>query len=86
MRERAGEYVMLRLRTVNGISPEDYERMFLLPFAPLEDVLDKHRKLGYANRTEDGRWQLTPKGFLISNSIISDLLIAQDQSQPLKRL
>ena len=86
MRERAGEYVMLRLRTVNGISPEDYERMFLLPFAPLEDVLDKHRKLGYANRTEDGRWQLTPKGFLISNSIISDLLIAQNQSQPLKRL
>ena len=85
-RERAGEYVMLRMRTTNGIKPEEYEHMFLLPFAPLEDILDKHRKLGYANRTEDGRWQLTPKGFLISNSSISDLLIAQDQSQPLKRL
>jgi oxygen-independent coproporphyrinogen-3 oxidase len=86
LRERAGEYLMLRLRTNLGIDAQEYEKLFLLPFAPLEDVLDKHRKLGYANRTEDGRWQLTPKGFLISNSIISDLLIAQDQSQPLKRL
>ena len=86
MRERAGEYVMLRLRTVNGVDPEEYERMFLLPFAPLEEVLEKHRSLGYTNRAEGGRWNLTPKGFLISNSIISDLLIAQDQSQPLKRL
>jgi len=86
MRERAGEYVMLRLRTVSGIDPEEYEHMFLLPFAPLEEILEKHRSLGYTNRAEGGRWNLTPKGFLISNSIISDLLIAQDQSQPLKRL
>ena len=86
MRERAGEYVMMRLRTTSGVNAEDYERMFLLPFAPLQEVLEKNRRLGYAVRTEDGRWHLTPKGFLISNTIISDLLIAQDGSQPLKRL
>ena len=86
MRARAGEYVMMRLRTITGINAEDYERMFLLPFAPLEDILEKNRRLGYTARTEDGRWHLTPKGFLISNSIISDLLIAQDDSEPINKL
>ena len=86
MRERAGEYLMLRMRTINGITAEEYERMFLLPFAPLEDILEKNRRLGYSARTEDGRWHLTPKGFLISNSIISDLLLAQDASEPINKL
>ena len=86
LRERAGEYLMLRLRTFNGINAEDYERNFLLPFTPLEDILEKNRDFGYAVRTEDGRWHLTPKGFLLSNTIISDLLLVQDKSAPLKRL
>ena len=86
LRERAGEYLMLRLRTFNGINAEDYERNFLLPFAPLEGILEKNRDFGYALRTEDGRWHLTPKGFLLSNTIISDLLLAQDKSAPLKKL
>lgn len=86
LRERAGEYLMLRLRTANGILAQDYERMFLLPFAPLEEVLQRHRAGAYAAKTEDGHWYLTPKGYLISNTIISDLLVAQDGSQPLKRL
>jgi len=29
---------------------------------------------------------LTPKGFLVSNDIITDLLIAQDKSLPMKRI
>ena len=86
LRERAGEYIMLRLRTSAGILAEEYEKQFLLPFAPLEDVLQKHRNLGYAVKNEDGRWSLTPKGYLISNTIISDLLDAQDASQPMRRL
>lgn len=85
-RERAGEYLMLRLRTVGGISPEEYERQFLLPFAPIEDVLTRQRDLGYAVQGEDGRWHFTPKGFLISNTLLSDLLIAQEESVPLRRL
>ena len=86
LRERAGEYLMLRLRTSAGIQAEEYEKLFLLPFAPLEELLQKHRNVGYATKGEDGRWSLTPKGYLISNTLISDLLDAQDRSIPMRRL
>ena len=86
MRERAGEYLMLRLRTNLGIEEQEYEKLYLLPFAPLEDVLEKHRRLFHTTQTDTGRWVLTPKGYLVSNDIITDLLIAQDDSRPLKRI
>ena len=86
MRERAGEYLMLRLRTSLGIERQEYEKTFLLPFGPLEDVLEKHRRLFHATQTDTGRWVLTPKGYLVSNDIITDLLLAQDDSTPLKRI
>jgi len=86
LRERAGEYLMLRLRTSTGIQAEEYERKFMLPFAPLEQILRKHEDYNYTTRNEEGRWCLTPKGYLISNDIITDLLIAQDGSIPLKRI
>ena len=86
VRERAGEYLMLRLRTSHGIEQQEYEKMFLLPFAPLEDVLEKQRRLFHATQTDSGRWVLTPKGYLVSNDIITDLLLAQDRSYPLKRI
>ena len=86
MRERAGEYLMLRLRTSQGIEEQEYEKLYLLPFGPLEDVLEKQRRLFHATQTDTGRWVLTPKGYLVSNDIITDLLIAQDGSQPLKRI
>ena len=85
VRERAGEYLMLRLRTSTGITAEEYERMFLLPFAPLEEVLRKNMEYYYVSLNEEGRWNLTPKGYLVSNSIISDLLLAQENSTPLRR-
>ena len=85
LRERAGEYLMLRLRTSSGISAQEYEKQFLLSFDPVEDLLREYRGL-YTARTDEGRWRLTPKGFLISNDIISDLLLAQDQSSPLNRI
>ncbi len=86
MRERAGEYLMLRLRTNQGIEQQEYEKLFLLPFAPLEDVLEQRRRSFHAVQTDTGRWVLTPKGYLVSNDIITDLLLAQDGSQPLKRI
>ena len=78
-RERAGEYLMMRLRTVAGLDPREYEHRFLLPFAPLQKALEQNKELGLAVRTFDGRWHLTPAGFLVSNTIISDLLLIQDQ-------
>ena len=79
-RERAGEHIMMRLRTTAGIDPKVYEHRYLLPFAPLEKYLMECKERGLAVKTYDGRWHLTPKGFLVSNSIISDLLLIQDKT------
>ena len=84
-RERAGEYLMTRLRTSAGIDPQEYERQYLLPFPPLETILERYASHNLAERTPEGSWHLTPQGFLVSNSIISDLLIAQDDSMPLAK-
>ena len=84
-RERAGEYLMMRLRTASGIDPAAYEKQHLLPFAPLEQALEKCRQRGHAVKQDDGSWRLTPEGFLISNSIISDLQIIQDEAPPLAK-
>ena len=84
-RERAGEYLMTRLRTTAGIDPNEYERQYLLPFQPLEEILQRYAGQNLAARTPDGSWHLTPKGFLVSNSIISDLLIVQDECTPLAK-
>ena len=84
-RERAGEYLMMRLRTASGIDPKEYEKRYLLPFGPLQKVLEKQKESGLAAKTFDGRWHLTPNGFLVSNSIISDLLLIQEKCKPIAR-
>ncbi|MBQ3147729.1 MAG: radical SAM family heme chaperone HemW [Oscillospiraceae bacterium] len=85
LRERAGEYLMTRLRTTYGISGPEYEKLFLLPFASLEAYLENLRQHGQALRAEGGRWRLTAEGFLLSNTILSDLLLLQDRSKPLAK-
>ena len=84
-RERAGEYLMMRLRTTSGVDPKEYEQTFLLPFGPLETALLRLKGQALAQKTFDGRWHLTPEGFLLSNSIISDLLVIQDRCKPITR-
>ena len=84
-RERAGEYLMMRLRTNLGIQAEEYEKQYLLPFAPLETALEQCRQRGHAVKLESGHWRLTPEGYLVSNSIISDLLLIQDGAEPLAK-
>ncbi len=79
-RERAGEYLMTRLRTVSGINAEEYEKRYLLPFAPLEEALQRFAGQNLAAKGVDGRWYLTAEGFLVSNSIISDLLLIQEKT------
>lgn len=79
-RERGGEYLMLRLRTVQGIEEWEYRRMYFMDFAPLERRLEEFRTQGWAEKTAEGRWNLTPRGFLVSNQLIGDLLERQEQS------
>ena len=83
-RERAAEYLMMNLRTVHGIDPAEYEDRYRLPFRPLERLFMRCQKEGLAARSYEGRWYLTPTGFLVSNSIISDLLLLQERSRPIK--
>ena len=84
-RERAGEYLMMHLRTTYGISGEEYEKKFLLPFAPIEKALMQCRGRGHALRGGDGRWHLTAEGFLLSNSIITDLLLIQEKTRSISK-
>lgn len=80
-RERAGEYVMLRLRTTAGIRRSEYEKRYLLSFEPLQKILELACRHGLARRIGEDGYRLTPKGFLVSNSILTDLLMAQDESE-----
>ena len=83
-RERAAEYLMMGLRTVHGIDEAEYEERYRLPFRPLERLLMRCRKEGLAAKSYEGRWYLTPTGFLVSNSILSDLLLLQERSRPIQ--
>ena len=85
LRERAGEYLMTRLRTTAGISREEYEKQYLLPFDPIEEGMKKLREHKLATQTDEGRWHLTPQGFLLSNGIIINLQELQDASVPLAK-
>jgi len=76
---------MMHLRTTYGISGEEYEKKFLLPFAPIEKALEQCRGRGHALRGIDGRWHLTAEGFLLSNSIITDLLLIQEKTRSISR-
>ncbi|MGI5962138.1 MAG: radical SAM family heme chaperone HemW [Lawsonibacter sp.] len=81
LRERSGEYLMLRLRTAVGIEEWEYRRDYFMEFAPLEARLIEFAQSGWAEKTQSGRWRLTPKGFLVSNQLIGDLLERQEQAQ-----
>ncbi|MEG2377032.1 MAG: radical SAM family heme chaperone HemW [Clostridia bacterium] len=78
--ERAGEYLMLALRTTNGISAKILEKKYLTYFDEIEKCMLKFHKLGLAD-FDGTNWRLTPKGFLVSNTIITDVLIALEKSR-----
>ena len=66
------EYVMLSLRTAAGIDRQTFEKRYRQRFQPMEALFEQYEKAGLALPTEGG-WRLTPKGFLVSNSIIAAL-------------
>ena len=72
---------MLRLRTALGIEEWEYRRNYFMDFAPLELRLEEFQAQGWAEKTAEGRWRFTPKGFLVSNQLIGDLLDRQEQAQ-----
>lgn len=73
--DRDTEWLMLGLRTVWGLDPKVFENRFRRRFDCFLPFLTECRQAGYAVE-EDGRWHLTPKGFLVSNQIIGGMLDA----------
>jgi len=82
-REREQEYVMLSLRTVDGISRREVEYGYRRAFAPLETLFQTYAAHGLAETTADG-WRLTPRGFLVSNQIIGALLEAMGTEEAMR--
>ncbi len=76
-RERGGEYLMLRLRTTHGIEEWEYRREFSMNFDPLAQKLEEYERQGWAEKKEN-RWRLTPRGFLVSNQLIGELMSIQE--------
>lgn len=74
--QRAAEYIMLGMRTTRGISEQEYHKIYLSDWTPLEDAFNTFEKKGWAKKTDD-RWSLTPQGFLVSNQLIGIMLDAQ---------
>lgn len=83
--EREREYLMLRLRTVQGVDPREFEYRFRQRFAPLAALLQQCAREGLAEQDENG-WHLTAKGFLVSNRIIGLLQdeLAREKNRRLK--
>lgn len=76
--DQAAEYLMLGMRTVRGISPREYHRIYRSEFTPLEELLQEYERKGWAVK-EEGRWHFTPSGFLLSNLLIGLLLDKQGE-------
>lgn len=78
--DRDTEWIMLGLRTVRGLDPREFESRFRRRFTCFLPFLAQCREAGYAVQ-EDGRWHLTPQGFLVSNPIIGEMLdvLAEDK-------
>ena len=74
--ENAGEYLMLRLRTIHGISEEEYYYIYRLKMDKILELMRKYEENGWMLH-KDGRWRFTPKGFMLSNTLIGELLEAQ---------
>ena len=70
----AFEFVMLGLRTSQGISLTEYENFFGQDFRTgRRDKINNYISLGYMTESPD-RIALSEKGFYISNTILTDLL------------
>ena len=78
--ENAGEYLLLRLRTNHGISEEEYYEIYRLKMDFVLELLRKYETYGWT-LFKDGRWKFTPKGFMLSNTLIGELLDAQTRQR-----
>ena len=80
--ERLREYVMLSLRTARGLEERRFRALGGGDFAPLARAMAPLAAAALAEETAPGCWRLTPRGFLVSNTIITTLWEALEASAP----
>ncbi|MEL4106163.1 radical SAM family heme chaperone HemW [Oscillospiraceae bacterium WX1] len=78
--ELAGEYLMLRLRTTHGISEKEYYDIYPCSMDSTVKLLRFYESKGWASFSE-GRWSFTPLGFLLSNTLIGQILETQTKQR-----
>jgi oxygen-independent coproporphyrinogen-3 oxidase len=78
--ESACEYLMLRLRTTRGISEEEYHNIYHCGMDLILARFKQYESNGWAEY-RNGRWRFTPKGFLLSNTLIGEVLDAQTRQR-----
>jgi len=78
--ELLSEYLMLRLRTTEGVSEEEYHAIYNFGMKRILELLKTYEERGWTVH-ENGRWSFTPEGFLLSNTLISELLDAQQRER-----
>lgn len=83
--QRAAEYLMLGMRTTQGVSEKGYHKIYRSDWAPIEEAFRLFESKGWAKKNGDS-WRLTASGFLVSNPLIGAVLEAQTgakvESQP----
>lgn len=68
------EYIMLSLRTSDGINIKEYEKRYLKSFSvDFYSKISLFEKAGYI-KYDDNSIRLTENGFLVSNAIIAELI------------
>ena len=73
--QRQGEYLMVRLRTSDGVDFLDLEKRYNIDSTPYEEAFRSLMGNGLVAH-QGARWYLTEKGFLVSNSIINTIVEA----------
>lgn len=68
------EFIMLSLRLKSGLNFQEYHERYGSPLSPIiMQKLKRYAQAGFMEVTDESAC-FTPKGFLVSNTIISDLL------------
>ncbi|MDR0916916.1 MAG: radical SAM family heme chaperone HemW [Oscillospiraceae bacterium] len=78
--ELLSEYLMLRLRTTRGVSEDEYKAIYNCGMARVLELLASYEERGWVEHTDE-RWRFTPEGFLLSNTLIGELLDAQQRER-----
>jgi len=71
--EKMDEYVMLRLRLCDGVNVKEFEERFGTSFESRYKGIKKYENSGHVYEN-NGTYAFTPKGFFVSNYILSDIL------------